>query len=105
MGELVPEASRLRIVSLNLWGGQELGPLLNFVREQAAGTDLFCFQEMLDGPELVPLACGFRTTLFADLSELLADFAGVFDPVVAWGQPTEAIVSEPRRSGVRRGFC
>jgi len=89
MGEPAPEASRLRIVSLNLWGGNALGPLLDFVREQAAGTDLFCFQEMLDGQEPVPLACGFRTTLFRELSELLADFAGVFDPVVAWDQPTE----------------
>src|SRR4051812_11704151 len=89
MGEPAPVASRLRIVSLNLWGGQALGPLLDFVREQAAGTDLFCFQEMLDGPELVPLACGFRTTLFRETARLLPDFAGVFDPVVAWDQPTE----------------
>jgi hypothetical protein len=87
MGEAAPVASRLQIVSLNLWGGQALGPLLDFVREQAAGTDLFCFQEMLDGPELVPLACGFRTTLLREIADALPDFAGAFDPVVAWDQP------------------
>jgi endonuclease/exonuclease/phosphatase family metal-dependent hydrolase len=79
----------LRIVSLNLWGGQAFEPLLDFVRQQATDADLFCFQEMLDAPELVPLACGFRTTLYRGLAEALPDFAGTFDPVVAWDQPTE----------------
>src|SRR5205823_5068413 len=76
-------ARALRIVSLNLWGGQALDALLEFIRQQAPTTDLFCFQEMLDGPELIPLACGFRTTLYHELTDLLPDFAGAFDPVVA----------------------
>lgn len=79
----------LRIVSLNLWGGQAFEPLLDFVRQQAPRTDLFCFQEMLDAPELVPLACGFRTTLYRELTAALPDFAGAFDPVVAWDQPLD----------------
>jgi endonuclease/exonuclease/phosphatase family metal-dependent hydrolase len=79
--------SSLRIVSLNLWGGQALAPLLDFVRQQAPSTDVFCFQEMLNAPTLLPLVCRFRTTLFDDLARLLPDFAGAFDPVVTWDEP------------------
>jgi hypothetical protein len=89
MPEPALPAMTLRIVSLNLWGGQALGPLLDFVREQASATALFCFQEMLDGRERIPLACGFRTTLFREMADALPDFAGVFDPVVAWDQPLD----------------
>lgn len=74
-------------MSLNVWGGVVLDPLLAFVREQAPRTDLFCLQEVLDGPELIPLECRFRTTLFRELSDALPDFDGVFVPVVAWDQP------------------
>jgi exonuclease III len=79
----------LRIVSLNLWGGLAVGPLLDFVREQAPLADLFCFQEALAAPELLALACGFRTTLYQDLADALPAFDGAFDPVVFWEEPTE----------------
>ena len=79
----------LRLVSLNLWGGQALGPLIDFVREQAPNTDLFCFQEVLDASALIPLECGFRTTLCRELAEAIPDFAGTFDPIVTWDQPLE----------------
>jgi endonuclease/exonuclease/phosphatase family metal-dependent hydrolase len=79
----------LRIVSLNLWGGLALGPLLDFVQELAPSTDLFCFQEVLDGPELIPLARGFRTTLFRELAERLPDHVGLLDAVGSWDQTTE----------------
>jgi hypothetical protein len=77
----------LRIVSLNLWGGQALDSLLDFVRQQAPQADIFCFREMLHAPKLLPLACGFRTTLYRDLTALLPDFEGTFDPVVSWDEP------------------
>jgi endonuclease/exonuclease/phosphatase family metal-dependent hydrolase len=80
----------LRVVSLNLWGGQAAEPLLAFIRQQAPRADLFCFQEALAAPERLPLACGFRTTLYQDLAEALPDFEGVFDPVVSWEEPAEA---------------
>jgi hypothetical protein len=76
-------------VSLNVWGGVVLDPLLAFVREQAPRTDLFCFQEALDAPELIPLECRFHITLYRVLTELLPEFAGAFVPVVAWDQPRD----------------
>lgn len=83
-----PPFTTQRIVSLNLWGGQAFEPLLEFVRAEMPGTDVFCFQEALNAPELVSLDCGFRTTLYRDLAAELPGFVGRFDPIVAWDQPT-----------------
>ena len=84
-----PAASRtLRLCSFNIWGGMVFEPLVEFVRQQAPVTDLFCFQETLAAPEQLSLACGFRTALFADLAKALPEFDGVFDPVVSWPEPT-----------------
>jgi hypothetical protein len=88
MSDSSPLSRRLRIVSLNLWGGLAVGPLLGFVREQAPDADLFCFQETIAAPELLHLVCGFRTTLYRELADALPDFDGTFDPVVAWEEPT-----------------
>jgi exonuclease III len=82
-------AMALRIISLNLWGGQAIEPLLDFVRQQAPRTDLFCFQETLAASEHVRLACGFRTTLYQELCETLPELDGAFDPVISWEGPTE----------------
>jgi len=87
MADSTPPARTLRLVSLNLWGGLALDPLLDFVRQQAAAADLFCFQEAIAAPELLHLACGFRTTLYRDLAEALPGFEGAFDPVVTWPEP------------------
>ncbi len=80
----------LRILSLNLWGGQAYEPLLAYVRERAPETDIFCFQEALDAPVLLSLVCGFRTTLYRELADALPEFVGVFDPVVGWDEPAAA---------------
>jgi hypothetical protein len=79
----------LQIVSLNTWGGQAIGPLLDFVRTEAPTTDVFCFQEVLNASASIDLACGFRTTLLADLAASLPDFEAAFDPIVTWDQPAD----------------
>jgi hypothetical protein len=76
-----------QIVSLNTWGGQAIGPLLDFVRAEAPSTDLFCFQEVLNASMSIDLECGFRTTLLADLAAALPDFEAAFNPIVTWDQP------------------
>ena len=77
----------MRIVSLNTWGGNVLEPLLQFVRQHAESTDLFCLQEILNAPLDIPLACGFRTNLFDQLTAALPEFQGQFDELVSWDQP------------------
>jgi endonuclease/exonuclease/phosphatase family metal-dependent hydrolase len=89
MPNSTPPAHGLRIVSLNLWGGLAVDPLLDFIRQQEAHADLFCFQEALAAPELLPLECGFHTTLYQEIGEALPAFDGAFDPVVSWPEPTE----------------
>ncbi len=78
--------ARLTIVSLNVWGGQAYGPLLDYLRAYAPTTDLFCLQEVLDAPVLLPQDCGFRTTLYGDLVDALPGFAGDFVPIVGWDE-------------------
>ena len=89
MSDSTPPALALRIISLNLWGGLALDPLLDFVRQQAPRADLFCFQEAIAAPELLRLKCGFHITLYADLAAALPEFEGAFDPVVSWPERTE----------------
>lgn len=97
----MPDSLTLRILSLNLWGGQVLDPLLAFIRAQAPGVDIFCFQEMLDASVRIPLGCRFRTTLFAELSAELPEFDGRFDPMVTWEETAE----DGRRVGIPFGLA
>ena len=88
-------------MSLNLWGGRVLGPLLDFVREQAPAIDVFCFQEVLAAADLTRLACGFHPSLFDDLARALDQFDPVFDPLVSWQEPRE----DGRRATVPFGLA
>jgi endonuclease/exonuclease/phosphatase family metal-dependent hydrolase len=82
-------ARTLRILSLNLWGGMVLDPLLAYIRERAPQTDIFCFQEALDAPEPITTRSGFRATLMDDLVRALPDFDGCFSEMVSWVQTTD----------------
>lgn len=39
----------MKLLSLNIWGGQVHEPLIKFIKEQSKTVDVFCFQEMLNG--------------------------------------------------------
>lgn len=95
-----PHQRTLHIVSLNLWGGRACGPLLQFIREQAAQTDIFCLQEAVDAPESLPLASGLHTALYRELSDALPEFDGVLDPVVAWDEQADGGATVRVRFGV-----
>lgn len=72
----------MRIITLNIWGGRELEPLLGFVARYAEDTDVFCFQEALDGAFSVasdrPNEKPTNGDVFARISALLPDFDGAF---------------------------
>ena len=36
----------MKLVSLNTWGGKAYKPLIDFIKQQARDTDIFCFQEV-----------------------------------------------------------
>ncbi len=73
----------MKLITLNLWGGIVYEPLLEFIRREAASTDIFCFQEMLfgDRPEFTSVHRA-RVNLFQELSKLLPEFQAYPWPVL-----------------------
>jgi len=63
----------MKIVSLNIWGGRERTPLLEFVTQEALSTDIFCFQEVFSGS---------TGSIMAALVEALPGFECHFLPVI-----------------------
>ncbi len=59
----------MKILSLNIWEGEVLEPLKEFISSHSKEVDVFCFQEMLKSE---------HAHLFDDIQKLLPDFAGYF---------------------------
>jgi endonuclease/exonuclease/phosphatase family metal-dependent hydrolase len=70
----------MRLLSLNLWGGQRDRVLFDYLQNQAKVTDIFCFQEVFRSAfEQNPEGFSGRVNLFSELSELLPDHIGYFE--------------------------
>jgi len=72
----------MRLITLNTWAGNSLGPLMKFLKREAEATDIFCFQEVFHADQKTVDAmhpgeylCG---DLFQKMDELLTDFDGYF---------------------------
>ena len=81
----------MKIISLNTWGGRAgHDPLLQFFRDQADTTDIFCLQEMwrapyehLEGIDAGGLALKHKDVMTEGLqriAELLPTYAHYFHP-------------------------
>lgn len=68
----------MKLVSLNTWGGKIYKPLTKFIKQHAADTDIFCFQEVFKTSTKHYKRAGFRINLYKDLRLLLPDFQGYF---------------------------
>ena len=69
----------MKLISLNLWGGQLYKPLQSFLISHAHDTDIFCFQEMRNGEiDNVHEGDGEREDLFNEISVMLPDHTGYF---------------------------
>lgn len=72
----------MRVLSLNVWCGKLLDPVLKFLR----GADALCLQEVLDSRfEATAEICGVegaRLNLFDELSANLPEYRGIFCPSV-----------------------
>lgn len=71
----------MKIVFLNIWGGKVFDPLTAFVKESAADTDFFCFQEVFDSPEAREVTRGRRANIFSELRNILPQFQSYYAPV------------------------
>ncbi len=73
----------MKIISLNIWGGAAFEPLMQFIKESAPTTDIFCFQEILDGPasaRLVYHITNGRPPILQDIASALSDFTKYVAP-------------------------
>jgi endonuclease/exonuclease/phosphatase family metal-dependent hydrolase len=65
----------VRIISLNIWQGKLLDPLMSFIKREAPQTDIFCFQEMISSLKDSSL------DIFSVIKKELPDFQGFFESV------------------------
>lgn len=71
----------MKLISLNVWGGKILNPLLNFIDEEAKNTDIFCFQEILDSTASMGEDKEERHHLLKILKQQLSEFHHYFSPM------------------------
>jgi len=65
----------MRLISLNLWRGKLLDPLIDFLKREAPATDIFCFQEMINS-----LSNASREIdIFSTIAKSLPGFQGFFE--------------------------
>lgn len=72
----------MKLISLNIWGGQVFEPFLEFIKEHAADTDIFCLQEVFQSSSGVETSHGARMNIIEDIKRLLPDF----DVFFGWAQ-------------------
>ena len=80
----------MRLISLNMWSGKLLKPLLSFFKQHAKDTDVFCLQEVWaissePGKVGVGIPADMKENVFADIQKALPDFQGYFAPAETKG--------------------
>ncbi|MDR3642610.1 MAG: endonuclease/exonuclease/phosphatase family protein [Candidatus Doudnabacteria bacterium] len=71
----------MKLLTLNVWGATRGQVLFDYIREEAEDTDIFCFQEIFSAlPGAPEISSGGRMFLFQELSRMLPEFAGFYDP-------------------------
>lgn len=63
----------MKLVTLNIWEGEILEPLKNFITNQSTEVDIFCFQEVLEKGE---------SNIFELIQSILPSFDGYFSQIV-----------------------
>lgn len=74
----------MKIICLNIWGGKLYEPLIEFVKEQSASTDIFCFQEVFRSPRKdIEKTEKTRIHILDELVEALPDFNYFFHTTIS----------------------
>ena len=71
----------MKIICLNIWGGILFEPLMQFIKEESETTDIFCFQEILKGPEKIDVFKRIRPNIYGDLERAIPEFRQYFNPM------------------------
>lgn len=70
----------MRLICLNIWCGRRLESLLRYIAGETPRTDIFCFQEMRDGPDGMTIAVdGTHAETYRTLQRALPEFQPFFE--------------------------
>lgn len=70
----------MKLMCLNIWGGQITKKLLEFIKENSREIDIFCFQEMFTSNRETFTPNGSKTNILEDIKNVLIDFDYYFSP-------------------------
>lgn len=74
---------RMKILSLNIWGGREYSQLINYLGKLSGDVDVFCFQEVFDTKDHVLYSHDVRANIWEELSKIFLDYHKFYYPVMA----------------------
>jgi len=72
----------MKLITLNIWGGQVFEPLMEFFKKYAADTDIFCLQEVFNNPPHIKSKIQHekKQDIYKDIEKILVDFGGYMAP-------------------------
>lgn len=74
---------RMKILSLNIWGGREYSQLINYLAKLSGDVDVFCLQEVFDTKDHVLYSHHVRANIWEELGRLFLDYHKFYYPVMA----------------------
>lgn len=84
----------MSLLSLNVWAGIRIDPLSGYLKSEASATDIFCFQEVIDGPAgYGDIGKGYRADTYARIKAALPQFIPYYTP--AEENATEPLTPSP----------
>ncbi|MBI2018387.1 endonuclease/exonuclease/phosphatase family protein [Candidatus Daviesbacteria bacterium] len=72
----------MKLISLNTWGGKVFEPLINFIKQSSADTDIFCLQEIYNTTSEVKQYQGIRANLLKEIKKILPDYQVFYFPIL-----------------------
>ncbi len=72
----------MKLIALNIWGGQVYEPLIEFIKEQSKTVDIFCFQEVFKSDRNI-FHNGMKTNVYSDIEKILKNYSSYFAPMFA----------------------
>ena len=70
----------MKLITLNIWGGQVYKPLIRFLKKYSKEIDIFCFQEVFKSDRNI-FHNDIRTNVYLDIAKVLNDYNGYFSPI------------------------
>ncbi len=69
----------MKVLNLNIWGGQRHKELLDYLHSENNNIDIFCFQEVFKSDTDV-FSSGSKMNIYQDIEKILKDYHIVYSP-------------------------